>query len=93
MSDTRKLTPDEMEQVIGGVSRIVNTGVDGLNAALRNGPSKNGTKQIASIPNGTRVETITDQLVFDPDSGRNYVEVAVNNKRGWIAASIIGLPR
>ena len=93
MDNIRELKPDEMEQVTGGVWRTVNTGVSGLNAALRDGPSKNGTKQIDSLPNGTQVDTVTDQTVYDPASGRNYVEVRVNGKQGWIAASIIGLPR
>lgn len=82
----------QMEQVTGGVWRTVNTGVSGLNAALRIGPGKN-TKQIASLPNGTQVDTVTDQVVFDSSSGRNFVEVTVDGKRGWIAASIVGLPR
>ena len=91
--ENKELSMDEMEQAIGGVWRTVNTGVAGLNAALRNGPSKSGTKQIASLPNGTQVDTITDKCVYDPISKRNYVEVIVNGKRGWIAASIVGLPR
>ena len=89
----KELNLNEMEQVNGGVWRTVNTGVDGLNAALRDGPSKKGTKQIASLPNGTQVDTVTDQVVYDPASGRNYVQVTVNGKTGWIAASIVGLPR
>ena len=84
---------NEMEQVTGGVWRTVNTGVPRLNAKLRNGPSMQGTKQIASLPNETQVNTVTDSLVYDPASGRNFVEVEVNGKRGWIAASIVGLPR
>ena len=89
----KELNLNEMEQVNGGVWRTVNTGVDGLNAALRDGPSKKGTKQIASLPNGTQVDTVTDQVVYDSASGRNYVQVTVNGKTGWIAASIVGLPR
>ena len=89
----KELNLNEMEQVSGGVWRIVNTGVEGLNAALRNGPSKKGTKQIASLPNGTLVDTLTDQVVYDPASGRNFVEVTVDGKVGWVAASIVGLPR
>ena len=92
MENTRDLKPDEMEQATGGVWRTVNTGVADLKAALRAGPGKN-SKQIGSLPNGTQVDTITDQVVFDPVSGRNFVEVTVDGKRGWIAASIIGLPR
>ena len=71
---------------------MVNTGVSGLNAALRNGPGKNN-KQIATLPNGTQVNTVTDQIVYDSISGRNFVEVDVNGMRGWVAASIVGLPR
>ena len=88
----KELNLNQMEQVKGGVWRTVNTGVSGLNAALRNGPSKK-SKQIASLSNGTQVDTVTDELVRDPVSGRNFVEVAVNGKQGWIAASIVGLPR
>jgi uncharacterized protein YraI len=87
-----ELNLNQMEQVTGGVWRTVNTGVSGLNAALRIGPGKN-TKQIASLPNGTQVDTVTDQVVYDSVSGRNFVEVDVNGMRGWVAASIVGLPR
>ena len=87
-----ELNLKQMEQVTGGVWRTVNTGVSGLNAALRNGPGKQN-KQIASLPNGTQVDTVTDEVVFDPISGRNFVEVTVNGMRGWVAASIVGLPR
>ena len=93
MENMTELNLKDMEKVSGGVWRTVNTGVSGLNAALRDGPSKVGTKQIASLPNGTQVDTITDKVVYDPASGRNYVEVIANGKRGWIAASIVGLPR
>ena len=87
-----ELNLHQMEKVTGGVWRTVNTGVSGLNAALRIGPGKN-TKQIASLPNGTQVDTVTDQVVYDSVSGRNFVEVDVNGMRGWVAASIVGLPR
>lgn len=88
-----ELNLNEMEQVTGGVLRTVDTGIPDMNAKLRNGPSMEGTKQIASLPNGTVVDTVTDELVRDPKSGRNFVQVTVNGKTGWIAASIIGLPR
>ena len=87
-----ELNLNQMKQVTGGVWRMVNTGVSGLNAALRNGPGKNN-KQIASLQNGTQVDTVTDQVVYDSVSGRNFVEVDVNGMRGWVAASIVGLPR
>ena len=92
MEKTRELRPEEMENVTGGVWRTINTGVNGLNAALRDGPAK-GSSQIASLKNGTMVDTVTDELVYDPVSKRNFVQVTVNGKTGWIAASIVGLPR
>jgi hypothetical protein len=87
-----ELNLDQLEQVTGGQLRTVNTGVAGLNATLRIEPRKSA-KQIGSIPNGTRVDTVSNQLVFDPESGRNFVEVCVNGKRGWVASSLVGLPR
>ena len=87
-----ELNLNEMSKVTGGVGRVVNTGVSGLNAALRLEPRKS-SKQIGTIPNGTRVDTVTDQLVYDPDACRNFVQVNYNGKIGWVAASIVGLPR
>ena len=92
MEEKKELNPSEMENVTGGVWRTVNTGVSGLKAALRSGPGK-GNPQIASLSNGTQVDTITDQVVYDPVSRRNFVEVSVNGITGWVAASIVGLPR
>ncbi len=81
------------EQVAGGRWRTVNTGVAGLNAALRSGPSLK-SKQIDSLPNDEQVDTITGILVKDPNSGRNFVQVkTTTGKTGWIAASIIGMKR
>ena len=95
--DKRELSLDEMDEVAGGVNRRVNTGRDGVNAAVRNGPSKEN-RQIASLPNGTVVDTVTDQLVFDPVAGRNFVEVTFTDNKGatrngWIASSILGMKR
>ena len=94
MEDNRKmLNAEETAQVTGGVHRKINTGVDGLDAALRKG-ARNGSKQIGHIPNGTVIDTITDELVYDPVSGRNFVEVQLDDGRtGWIAASILGMKR
>ncbi len=97
METKKELNLNEMEAVTGGVQRIVNTGVPDLNAAVRLGPSK-GTKQIASLPNGTMIDTINDELVYDSVAGRNFVEISFTDKygktqTGWIAASIVGLKR
>ena len=93
----QKLNPEEMGQITGGVARTVQTGIDGLNAAVRSGPSKSD-KQIASLPSGTIIDTVSDQLVYDPVAGRNFVEITFTDKKGniqtgWIASSIVGLKR
>ena len=87
-----ELNLNDMEKVNGGVGRTVNTGVQGLNAALRLEPRKS-SKQIGSIPNGERVETVTDALIYDPEARRNFVMVSWNGKVGYVASSIVGLPR
>ena len=95
--EKKELSLDEMGQASGGVYRKVNTGREGLNAAVRSGPSK-GDRQIASLPNGTVVDTVSDELVYDPIAGRNFVEVTYTDKggvtrTGWIASSILGMKR
>ena len=97
MSSRQELNMDQAGSVTGGVSRIVNTGVDDLKAAIRNSPSKSG-KQIASLTNGTMINTVTDELVYDPVAGRHFVEVTYtdangNQQVGWIASSIVGMKR
>ena len=92
-----ELSMEQMDQVSGGVYRTVNTGVADLKAAVRKGPSKQAG-QIASLPNGTVVDTVTDQLVYDPVAGRHFVEVTFTDKKGktktgWIASSILGMKR
>lgn len=91
-----KLSMDALENVIGGVNRTINTGVDGLNAAIRIAPGK-GNKQIASLVNGTTVNTLTDPI-YDQASGRNWVQIEFTDKygqlqTGWVAASILGYRR
>ena len=94
MLNTRKmLNENEIAQVIGGIIRKVNTGIEGLDAALRLRPEKS-SKQISHLKNGTLVDTITDALEYDPVSGRTFVEVQLDDGRtGYIAASIIGMKR
>ncbi len=90
--ENKELSTEELDEVSGGVGRTVNTGVAGLNAALRLEPQK-FSKQIGSIPNGTRIDTVSDQLVYDPEAGRNFVQVNYNGRIGWVASSLVGLPR
>ena len=93
----RELSLDEMNEVSGGTERVIQTGVSGLNAAIRQGPST-GTKQIASLTNGTKVETLTDILEWDDEAGRYFVEISFIDKygkerTGWVASSIVGMRR
>ena len=97
MDKKNELSMEQMEQAVGGVNRTVNTGVADLKAAVRKEASK-GSKQIASLSNGTVVDTVSDTLVFDPVSKRNFVEVTFYDqsgtaRRGWVAASILGMKR
>ena len=92
MENNHELSMDEMSQVSGGVWHTVNTGVSGLDAALRAEPRKS-SRQIGHIPNGTDVDTVSDTLVYDPDSHRHFVQVRYNGKIGWVASSILGMKR
>ena len=95
----KELDLNAMEQVTGGVQRTINTGSEGLNAAVRRAPTSGERNQIASLPNGTIVDTIDEtHPVYDAVSNRNYVMITFTNKKGqqqtgWVAASIVGLPR
>ena len=94
MDDIRELSLDELEQVSGGVIKKVNTGTT-QNAAIKSAPGN--AKVVASLPNGSVVNTISD-LVYDEATGRNWVRVEYTdahgkNKKGWIAASIVGMKR
>ena len=93
MDNMKELSLDQMNQVAGGVLRTVNTGIDGLDAALR-AEARKSSRQIGHIPNGTIVDTVTDQLVYDPEAGRNFVQVKLSNgQTGWVASSILGMKR
>ena len=91
-----ELSLDQMEQATGGVYRTVNTCVADLKAAVRKGPGKS-YGQVASLPNGTVVDTISEP-VYDSVAGRHFVEVTFTDKggvsrTGWIATSILGMKR
>ena len=83
---------NEMEQVTGGANHQVQTGVRGLDAAVR-AEAKKSSRQIGHIPNGVMVNTVSDTLVYDPESERHYVEIYFNGGTGWVASSILGLRR
>ncbi len=94
MSDMFELSLDELNQVTGGVLKTVNTGT-AQNAAIKDRPG--GAKVLASLPNGTVVDTVGDP-VYDPVTARNWVQVRYHDagnrvRKGWIAASIVGMKR
>ena len=94
MSNMEELSLDALEQVVGGVLKQVQTGTD-QNAAIRDNPG--GENILASLPNGTYVNTISAPF-FDQATNRNWVQVQYKDakgktKKGWIAASIIGMKR
>jgi len=96
--ETVELNLDQMEQVSGGTTRMINTG-NNNKAAIRRDPWINNKNWICSLKNGTYVETLNnDKLFYDPDSGRNFVQIKFtdkygNEQTGYVAASIVGLPR
>ena len=92
MDNMMELNLDQMEMVSGGTWKNVNTGVSGLNAALR-AEARKSSRQIGSIPNGSSVDVNEASLTYDPVSRRNFVYVTFNGKSGWIAASFVGMPR
>ena len=82
MSD--KLLDKDLENVSGGVGRIVNTG-DSRDAAIRVMPGLN-TTIIGSLPNGTVANTTGRFVRVD---GRNWAEIDYL-MQGWIKGSILG---
>ena len=90
-----ELNEEMMNQVVGGRDCTVNTGT-GDKAAVRKGPGK-AYGQLASLVNGTTVNTIGDP-VWDSVSGRHFVEIEFYDKKGalrtgWIASSLVGMKR
>lgn len=94
----QELNMEQMEQINGGVKRVVNTGTSDK-AAVRRTPTRGESNQIAALVNGTVVDTIDEtNPVYDSYSGRHFVQITFTNSKGktetgWIAASIVGLPR
>ena len=82
--DTNKLNDQELENVVGGEYRTVNTG-DERPAAIRNYPGLNAPV-LATLPNGTVANSTG---VFVQADGRNWAEIDYP-VRGWIKGSILG---
>ena len=97
MSENKRkiISGDALEKVTGGVLRTVNTGTSDK-AVVRSGPST-GKRQIASLVNGSQVNTIGNP-VYDEASGRNWIKVSFTDengalKTGWMATSLLGMKR
>ena len=84
-----KINEAVLENVTGGVTKTVNTNTT-QNAAVRSGPATS-FEQIASLPNGTKVN-FTGRVEFSRKDNRNFAEIN-SPVYGFIAASIIGLDR
>jgi len=92
-----ELSMESLEQVTGGVTRYINTG-SSSKAQIRSSPTMIDTNRQDSLTNGTVVDTIDDSLVWDDVSNRHFVQISYVNKNGqqrvgWVASSIVGLPR
>lgn len=89
-----ELNEEALASVTGGTG--VNTGSEG-NAGVWKKFEDIGSKQASySLPNGTDV-VIIGAPQYHSGKGRNYVKIQFNRKgqtkKGWIAASIVGMGR
>lgn len=89
MSDMKKLNPEELDNIVGGSTKTVQTGTT-QNAAVRSGAGKN-FPQITSLTNGTKVN-FTGYVEFNSADGRNWAEISAP-VHGFVAASILGMDR
>lgn len=87
MTDINKINEEALENVTGGVVKIVNTG-DQRDAVIRIAPGTSNA-QIGSLKNGTRVNATGELRTAD---GRSWAKID-SPVVGWVAASIIGFPR
>ena len=85
MSSMQKLNDDELNNVIGGATRYINTHT-GSNAVVRSDAGKE-FDQVASLANGTRVNT-TGETVENFSDGRIWYEIDYP-VYGWIAGSLL----
>ena len=94
-NNRQQINENMLENVTGGVLRTVNTGT-GDKAVVRSGPST-GKRQIASLVNGTKVDTIGNP-VYDEASDRHWIQVSFTDQNGavrtgWMATSLLGMKR
>ena len=94
MNHLIELTEEELASVSGGVD--VNTGSDSNAGVWKKFEDIGSRKASYSLPNGTDVE-ILGAAQYHSGKGRNYVKIQFTHKgktrKGWIAASIVGMGR
>lgn len=90
----RELSIDEMENVTGGTA--VDTGMAGNAGVWKRFEDIANKRADYSLENGTDVKILGDSR-FNEVKKRNYVQIQFKSKgkfkKGWIAASIVGLKR
>ena len=90
----RELSIEEMENVTGGTN--IDTGMDSNAGVWKRFEDIATKKADYSLKNGTDV-TIIGTPQFNNVKRRNYVEIQFKSKgkikKGWVAASIVGLKR
>ena len=82
--ETKNMNDQELDNVIGGEYRVVNTG-DTRDAAIRSYPGLNAPV-VATLPNGT-VANSTGRFAYA--DGRNWAEIN-QPVQGWIKGAILG---
>ena len=84
-----RINDDVLENVAGGIRRIVNT-KSACNAVVRKNP---GTKYaiVRTFPNGRSVDVDEDSAVFNEEDGYTWYHIA-SPVNGWVTGYCIGLP-
>ena len=96
MENYRELDLNELENVSGGKTAPINTGSDQNAGVWKEFETIATRKADDSLENGTPVNII-GAPTFHEGKGRNYVQIEYvkkgRAKKGWVAASIVGLKR
>ena len=96
MEHFEELSLEALKKVSGGKTAPINTGSDQNAGVWKDFEAIGVARANDSLENGTPVN-ILGAPVFHQAKGRNYVQIeyAKNGraKKGWVAASIVGLPR
>ncbi len=88
MANKQVLDDAAMNNISGGATCCVNTGMAGVDAVVRGGPGTTYA-QIASLKSGTQVNTTGNTSVNGFD-GRTWHEINYP-VYGWMAGSLLGL--